>query len=1211
MKKAFFALAAVALVLALATLSCAKQDGLYDGKWKDKLDSGLRTEVESRSNIFSALSAPEKNIDVIVMTSDKNLERFGTVRKKFSIISAVSMSVPASGLERLARLDSVARIEKEKIFYIQRMEAIPLIRADSASSDFGVNGTNINISILDTGIFNHTEFQNPNRIILQYDFYNNNTNASDDNGHGTHVAGIAAGKGTTSYGRGVAANASIFAGKVCDASGACLGSAILSGIEWAVNNSAKIISMSLGGDEDGCSDSLVQAVDAATERGVLVVVSAGNTGPTNNTIASPACAKRALAVGSVKDGSYDATPTDSISDFSSRGSTNDNRTKPDLVAPGEWITSTYINPENCEPGINNEYCTIEGTSQAAPFVSGAAALVMEQYSKTFGYFPEPERVKAILLASANTSGMEAGGFANGGTPYRNNFYGSGRLDVYGALRAANFTANGSVSQGEQKMFYFNITNSNASVALVWGENGTTYNNLDLIVGNGTNNFTAGADRNDTVEQIFLRNVNNGIWNIYVNGTSVSGTQKFFIAYTQDNSPPRWSANFSYPASPANYSKNGNYSFNITWADDVAVDEVLFEWNGTANYSRRLGNLSACGSVFAANLTDLAAGNYSYRWLANDTSGKWNASAVWNYSIARAAPNVSVFLNGSAGNLTIASGDFVNITVISSGESNVSLYNNSSLVNNTLPPIYNIINYTGFAGMIFNITAFHNETQNFTSQNITSFIIIDGTPPVFSDNKTYPNSSAPYGLTCQFNITIFDETNISSVILEWNDTASIANYTVSTFSGSGSRNSTREYYYSLSNLSVGNHTYRWLANDSMNNTNSSQNFSYSIIRAASLSRLFLNGTENNRTYIFGEFANITALLNITGKNITVFANFSGSPEIIAGNNTSSVFNVTNTSNLNASSVYNITSAFSGDENYTASSVTYYLGLCPAACSASSESACSGGSKIVTTYSCGAPAYQCEPSPQTQSCSSGSSSGGGSIFAATVAAAANTSATISVTSYNGRITVSIPAVQANASEIINITNSSLQITKITISAAEKSANAKIEIRSASAPAAQNPEGEVFRYFSIEKTNLSLSRTDVEFFVTKKWASENQINVSTIALNRLSGNWIRLPTLRTAEDSANFYFNSSVPGFSYFAITGEKIKTEKAVPQQLEVNGTANNETEKEGAEKTENLPALFSALVSIGILLIIAAACFAVYTSRRKKIKGDKDGAQEQE
>ncbi|MBU3957688.1 MAG: PGF-pre-PGF domain-containing protein, partial [Nanoarchaeota archaeon] len=527
------------------------------------------------------------------------------------------------------------------------------------------------------------------------------------------------------------------------------------------------------------------------------------------------------------------------------------------------------------------------------------------------------------------------------------------------------------------------------------------------------------------------------------------------------------------------------------------------------------------------------------------------------------------------------------------------------------PVFNITNYTGIAGAIFNITAFYNQTQNFTAQNATSFIIIDGTPPVFFGNKTSPNSPATYGLTCQFNITVFDETNISSVILEWNDTASIANYTVPTFSGSGSRNSTREYYYSLSNLSAGNHTYRWLANDSMNNTNSSQNFSYSIIRAASLSRLFLNGTENNRTYIFGEFANITALLNITGKNITVFANFSGSPEIIAGNNTSSVFNVTNTSNLNASSVYNITSAFSGDENYTASSVTYYLGLCPAACSASSESACSGGSKIVTTYSCGAPAYQCEPSPQTQSCSSGSSSGGGSIFAATVAAAANTSATISVTSYNGRITVSIPAVQANASEIINITNSSLPITKITISAAEKSANARIEIRNASAPAAQKPEGEVFRYFSIEKTNLSLSRTDVEFFVTKKWASENQINVSTIALNRLSGNWIRLPTLRTAEDSANFYFNSSVPGFSYFAITGEKIKTEKAVPQQLEVNGTANNETEKEGAEKTENLPALFSALVSIGILLIIAAACFAVYTSRRKKIKGDKDGAQEQE
>ncbi|MFZ3077309.1 MAG: S8 family serine peptidase [Candidatus Aenigmatarchaeota archaeon] len=454
MKKLFFASITIILVLALVSFSYAKPDE----KWKDKLDDDLRKTVDSQNKGFSIMSAPEKSVDVIVTTSDKNLEKFGAVRKKFSIISAVSMSVPASRLEQIARLGSVEKIEKEKIFYIQRLQAIPLIRADSAASDFGINGTNINISILDTGIYNHAEFQSPNRIILQYDFYNGDTNANDDNGHGTHVAGIAAGKGGAN-GRGVAANASIFAGKVCGASGTCPESAILGGIEWSLNNSAKIISMSLGDSENGCSDAIVMAVDNATEQGVLVVISAGNTGPNSNTISSPACAKRALAVGSVNDSSALSGTADNATYFSSRGATNDNRTKPDLAAPGSVITSTYN---------NGDYADGSGTSMSAPFVSGAAALVMEQYNKTFGYFPEPERVKAILLAAANTSGMEAEGFVKNGAPYRNNYYGSGRLDVYKALQTVNFTSNDSITQGQQKLVYFNVTNSNASIALVWG-----------------------------------------------------------------------------------------------------------------------------------------------------------------------------------------------------------------------------------------------------------------------------------------------------------------------------------------------------------------------------------------------------------------------------------------------------------------------------------------------------------------------------------------------------------------------------------------------------------------------------------------------------------------------------------------------------------------------------------------------------------------------
>ncbi|MFZ3077308.1 MAG: PGF-pre-PGF domain-containing protein [Candidatus Aenigmatarchaeota archaeon] len=711
-----------------------------------------------------------------------------------------------------------------------------------------------------------------------------------------------------------------------------------------------------------------------------------------------------------------------------------------------------------------------------------------------------------------------------------------------------------------------------------------------------------------MEHIFLRNANSGTWNIYVNGTGVSGAQKYFIASDarifSDAYSPQWSANVSTPNSSANYIKNGNYSFNITWTDDVSVDEVVFEWNFTSNYSYKNKTVTNYGSVFAANMADLAAGNYSFRWLANDTSGKWNSSDSWNYSVERAAPNVTILLNSLAGNLTIASGDFVNIMATSAGEGNISLYNSSALINNTLPPVYNTTSYTGTAGTVFNITAFYNRTQNFTSQTAARFITIDNASPSYSNNKTSPNSSAPYGMNYQFNITWNDETNISSVILEWNDTVNITNYTVPTFSGSGSYNSTKEYYYILSNLSVGNYTYRWLANDSMNNWNSSQNFSYSIVQAASLSRLFMNSTEGNRTYTSGQIVNITASTNVTGKNITIFANFSGAYQTIA-RATGSVENYTNTSNLNASSVYNITSQFFGDDNYTTSSATYYLGICPASCPAAGGwSSCSGSSQSRITYGCSAATnYACQASTETQSCSSGSSSsgsGGGSSSGVSTNALATAAAepVVKVSSTGESTTVSISSVQANSQQNINITNSSLPIKEITFFPSEASTNAKVEMRAASAPSTQKPEGEVFQYFSIEKTNVSLgNNTVIEFFADKKWVSDGGINVSTVALNRLSGNWTKLPTSKTGEDSEKFYFRSDTPGFSYFAITGEKTATRQ--PQANETGGS------QAKADAGENEKTGSTAPVFIGALVIIIIICFLIYVSRKKKIKEGRD------
>ncbi|MBI5698504.1 MAG: S8 family serine peptidase, partial [Thaumarchaeota archaeon] len=445
----------------------------------------------------------------------KKLDELGDVRYEYDIIPAVSMEVLKNQLRNLADQDFVKKIVVDNPVRIFRAESVPLIRADSARADFGLNGTGITVAVIDTGVYNHTEFQNPNRIVAQRCTITPSSscpngdvnNATDGNGHGTHVAGIVAGT------NGVGTNASILAIKALSDDGSGLDSDIIAGINWAVQNGAKIISISAGicvdpsdslcGTPNHCLCSLncydvpsSVAIDNATENGVVAIVAAGNQGSTSKTIGAPACAKTAIAVGSTRD----SGSVDSISSFSSRGPTYDNRTKPDLVAPGQIITSAKPSGVSMEPACidyGDNYAICQGTSQATPFVSGVVALVIEKYNKTFGYFPESGRVKAISLTSVNTTQMNSEGYIQ-----RNNVYGSGRVDAYEMLRIVNFTKNDTIVNGQTRIYEINVTSSNVRVTLYWPENSTTSNNLDLIVrASNSTNYTNPTDANDTVEQV--------------------------------------------------------------------------------------------------------------------------------------------------------------------------------------------------------------------------------------------------------------------------------------------------------------------------------------------------------------------------------------------------------------------------------------------------------------------------------------------------------------------------------------------------------------------------------------------------------------------------------------------------------------------------------------------------------------------------------------
>jgi subtilisin family serine protease len=207
------------------------------------------------------------------------------------------------------------------------------------------------IAVLDTGVnYNHPDLSG--KVVLGYDFVNNDANPMDDNNHGTHVAGIAAGKGNNATGvAGVAWNSNILAVKVCNSSGSCPTTAIANGILYAIPR-AKIISMSLGGPFVQAPIQL--AVASAVLNGKLVVAAAGNTG--NNQPQYPCSYPSVLCVGST-------TNTDARSGFSTYGP------QVDIAAPGSGILSSVI----------SGYAYSDGTSMATPHISGVAALVWSRY----------------------------------------------------------------------------------------------------------------------------------------------------------------------------------------------------------------------------------------------------------------------------------------------------------------------------------------------------------------------------------------------------------------------------------------------------------------------------------------------------------------------------------------------------------------------------------------------------------------------------------------------------------------------------------------------------------------------------------------------------------------------------------------------------------------------------------------------------------------
>ncbi len=322
---------------------------------------------------------------------------------------------------------------------INAAEAYALLEANSKT----IAGSGVTISIIDSGVQStHVEIANNYDSSGSYDYVNSDSDPSDDNGHGTHVASIAAGAKDGSGMHGVAYESTIISQKVLNASGSGNTTNVANGITNSVRQGADIINMSLG--SSSASTTIYNALLNAKNSGALVIAATGNDGNSQPDYpayyaSNSALAGYVLAVGAI---GYDGTLA-SYSNYCgdaksyclvAPGGSNDGNSAHGIYAALPIGSTIDLNSAY---GCNSSgYCSLSGTSMATPTVAGAAAVIKGAWS-----FLSAPQISSILLTSANRS------FSG----YDENKYGQGILDLYAAVQA----------QGQNTLGYGSSVVSNA------------------------------------------------------------------------------------------------------------------------------------------------------------------------------------------------------------------------------------------------------------------------------------------------------------------------------------------------------------------------------------------------------------------------------------------------------------------------------------------------------------------------------------------------------------------------------------------------------------------------------------------------------------------------------------------------------------------------------------------------------------------------------
>lgn len=379
-KIAFFIITAVLLLMPTNAFSAENDENtnkLHDSLYEMINDAQIKPDTE----VEIIIDTKDSNSEIISKLKEQNI-RFNSYKSS----AAVYAKVPKYMVNRLARLDSVneiwpnlqAHLISEN--YENENENIAQIGADYAWN-LGYDGTGVKVAVIDSGIDKeHSMFKD--KIIAEKDFTNSTESRMDDKyGHGTHVAGIVAGNGKY---KGVAPGASLMNAKIFDDEGYGTLKSVLEAIEWAIDNDADILSMSLTFYTNEEIPSLNKAIDDAIKKKIVVVAGAGNCGPCNKWcdgfegVGGLGNYEPVITVGAV-DKNNELACFSSFQNFKGYS-------KPEIMAPGVAVLSSLP---------NENYARLDGTSMATPHISGVAALLLQKNPKL-----SPAEIKRMMETTA-------------------------------------------------------------------------------------------------------------------------------------------------------------------------------------------------------------------------------------------------------------------------------------------------------------------------------------------------------------------------------------------------------------------------------------------------------------------------------------------------------------------------------------------------------------------------------------------------------------------------------------------------------------------------------------------------------------------------------------------------------------------------------------------------------------------------------------------